>query len=177
VFGEQGPDTGHEGGNRRVADEGRLAGDALVEHQGQGVDVGLPVEDPSLHLLGRGGSGLCRGWPVRFGPGRFGQGPGQTEVGDPQSAVGVEEEVGRLDVPVDQPAPVGVVEADAASMPIWTACSGVSRAPVSNTWRRLPPARYSEHQVGLVPLLAPVVDLEDVGVVEGATATASVADR
>ena len=48
VLGEQGTDPGHEGGHGGVADERRLAGDRLVEHDGEGVDVGLAVEHPAL---------------------------------------------------------------------------------------------------------------------------------
>ncbi len=110
VLGQQGADAGHEGGHGGVADEGGLAGDALVEHEGQAVDVGLAVEHPALHLLGSGVAGRAQHGPVRLGPGRLGQGPGQAEVGDPQPALGVEEQVGRLDVAVDEPAAVGVVE-------------------------------------------------------------------
>ena len=36
--------------------------------------------------------------------------PGQAEVGHPEVALGVEQEIGRLDVAVDDPALMGVVE-------------------------------------------------------------------
>ena len=83
---------------------------AFVEDQGQGVDVGLAVEHPPFDLFGGRVAGGAQDGPVRLGPRRLGQGAGQAEVGDAQPPVGVEEEVGRLDVPVDQAPSVGVVE-------------------------------------------------------------------
>ena len=92
------------------AAKGTSPGGRLHQHQGQGVDVGLGVERLAPHLLGGGVAGGADHGAGRFGPGRLGQGPGQTEVGDADPALVVEEQVGRLDVPVDQAAPVGVVE-------------------------------------------------------------------
>jgi hypothetical protein len=160
-------DPGHERGHRGVPDEGGLAGDPLVEHQGQGVDVGLAVEHPPLDLLGCGVPGRAQDGTVRLGPGRLGQRPGQAEVGDPESPVGIEEQVGRLDVPVDQSPLVGVVQPGRGLEPhphrLLRGQQGVGVVDLAEA----APGQVLEHQVRLVVLLAPVEDLEDVRVVEG----------
>ena len=91
--------------------EGRLQGQELVEGHAQRVDVGPAVEQ---HVLARG---LLRA--------HIPQGPDdaaaerdqrvtldlrQAEVGDPELAPVVHQQVGRLDVAVQDPALVGVVE-------------------------------------------------------------------
>ena len=102
-----------------------------------------------------------------LGPGRLGQGPGQPEVADAQPAVVVEEEVGGLDVAVDEAPPVGVVEAPGR---LQADEEGLGRAqppaPVEHR-AQAAAAQVLADQVGPVLLLAPVVDGHDVGVVEG----------
>jgi hypothetical protein len=105
--------------------------------------------------------------PVRLGPGRLGQRPGQTEVGDAEATVGVEQQIGRLDVPMDETTSVGVVETGGRFDPD---LDGLFRREQDTGVERLAQAaagQVLQHQVRLVLLLAPVVDLEDVGVVEG----------
>ena len=80
--------------------------------------------------------------------------------------VGVEQEVGWLDVAVDQPAPVRVVEpgrglgADLGGL-----LRGEQHAGVVDLAERAS-GQVLEHQVGLPILLTPVVDPQDVRVVE-----------
>ena len=83
-------------------------------------------------------------------------------------AVVVEQEVGRLDVAVDEAPPVGVVEARGRRRgrrpaPATATAAGRGRAST----RRLPPLRNSVTRNGAAVLLAPVVDGHDVRVVEG----------
>ncbi len=167
VLGQQGPDPGHEGGDGGVADERRLPGDPLVQHEGQGVDVGLAVQHEPFDLLGGRVTGRAQDGAVRFGPRRLGQRPGQPEVGDPESAVGVEEQVGRLDVPVDEPAAVGVVEPGGGLEADQDRLLRSEQGPGVVDLAEAAAGQELQHQVRLVVLLAPVVDLEDVGVVEG----------
>ena len=84
------------------AGERDLPGDALDQHQPEGVDVGLPVDRLAPGLLRRGVAGGAEHGALRLGPGRLGQGPGEAEVGDAQAAVVAEQEVGGLDVAVDE---------------------------------------------------------------------------
>ncbi len=167
MLGQQRADPGHEGGHGGVAGERHLTGDALVEHDGQAVDVGLAVQGPPLHLLGRRVAGRPQDGPVGLGPGCLGQGAGQAEVGDPEPAVGVEEEVGRLDVAVDQAAPVGVVQPGGGLEPDVDRLLGGEEPTGVVDLAQAAAGQVLQHQVGGAVLLAPVVDLEDVGMVEG----------
>ena len=92
------------------ARERHLTGDRLDEHQRQRVHVAAAVERLAPRLLGRGVAGGAEHRAGRLGPPRLGDGPGQPEVGDAQPAVGAEQQVRRLDVAVDEPLAVGVVE-------------------------------------------------------------------
>ena len=102
IGGQRNADPRHQGAHRRVRHEGHGAGDRLVEHQGQRVHVGPSVHLLALGRLGGGIAGRADHRPRRFGPGRFGQGPGHAEVGHAHPALLVEEEVRRLDVAVHQ---------------------------------------------------------------------------
>ena len=81
---------------------GTRAGDRLHQHQGQRVDVAAPVERAAGRLLGRDVAGGAQHDALGLGPGGLGQRPGQAEVGDPQPPVLAEEQVGGLDVAVDE---------------------------------------------------------------------------
>ena len=83
---------------------------ASMSTRAERVHVGLPVERLALGLLGGGVAGGAEHARRRLGPGRLGEGAGQAEVGDAQPAVLAEQQVGGLDVAVDEAAAVGVVE-------------------------------------------------------------------
>ena len=93
------------------AANGTVPGDRLDQHERERVHVGLAVDRLALRLLGRRVARGAEHDARRLGPRRLGDGPGQAEVGDAQPAVLVEQEVGGLDVAVDEAPAVGVVEA------------------------------------------------------------------
>ncbi len=82
----------------------------LVEHEGERVDVRPVIERATLGLLGRGVAGGAENRPERLGESRLRERPGHAEVGDPQVSLVVEEQIARLDVPVDDAPAVGVGE-------------------------------------------------------------------
>ena len=84
---------------------------ASTSVEGERVDVGLAVDGQAPGLLGRGVAGGAEHDAGGLGPRRLGEGAGQAEVGDAQPAVLAEQQVGGLDVAVDEAAAVGVVEA------------------------------------------------------------------
>ena len=88
---------------RRVV--GRAEGQELVEGQAQGVEVGpgVPLAPEPL-----GGHVAERAEDVAAGGQAVVVGLGQAEVGDPDDALGVQQQVRRLDVAVDDPPGVGV---------------------------------------------------------------------
>ena len=160
-------DAGHERGDGGVGREGHRAGDRLDEDEAERVHVGLAVDGLALGLLRRGVAGGAEHGALRLGPRRLGQGAGQAEVGDAQPAVVAEQEVGGLDVAVDEAAAVGVVEGP-----------GGLEADEQGLRRREPDALV-EHgaqaaaaevlgdDVGRAVVVAPVVDGDDVRVVQG----------
>ena len=91
-----------------------MAGDRFDEHQGHGVHVGPSVERHAPGLFRRRvPHGADDALGEDLGAGRFGQGPGQAEVADSQTAVFAEQQVGRFDVSVDESLAVGVFEGPA----------------------------------------------------------------
>jgi hypothetical protein len=125
----------------------------------------VSAENGPQDLLGSGVAGGAQHRPGRLRPAGLGQRPGQTEVGHPGRAVFVEEEVGRLHVPVDEPPGVGVVEpggdlaADGGRLgrrePV---------APVEEAAQAAALEELEHHERRLV--LSPVVDGDHVGVVQ-----------
>src|SRR5690606_26021340 len=95
----------------RVALEGRAPGQELVEQAAHGVEVGAAVDVETLRLLGREVAGGAH-HRLRLGHrrGGVGQRPGDPEVHDLDRALVGDHDVGRLDVPVDEPALVGVLQ-------------------------------------------------------------------
>ena len=96
--------------DRRVGSERHAAGDRLHDHERQRVEIGAGVELHAARLLGRRVSSRAEHRARRFGPARLGEGAGQPEVGDAHDAVLVEEEVGGLDVAVQDATRVRVLE-------------------------------------------------------------------
>lgn len=105
VLGDQLPD----GLRRRRRPERRSARQQFVQDRSQSMDVdgGTQRLRPGLGLLG----GHVAGRPDRgAGPGEVGlaiQPPGQPEIADLGRAVGGEEDIGRFQVAMHDPAPVG----------------------------------------------------------------------
>ena len=143
-----------------VALERRPAADALPGHHPEGVDVGPPVDHPAPQHLGRavvdgGGKGL----PVAALGGR----PDQAEVGHLDRLAG-QQEVLRLDVEVDHPGVVGVVEGVGHRA---EQLGGGLRAQAPLAVEQVtqgPAADVLHHDPGQPPLLARVVDGDHVGV-------------
>ena len=94
-----------------LAEERHPAGEALVQHEPQRVEVGPPVEAAAAHLLGRQVLGrphhdVVAGQVVAGAV----EALGDPEVGQQDPAVGGDEDVARLDVAVDEAGVVGGVE-------------------------------------------------------------------
>ncbi len=100
----------------RLAPERRLAREAFVEHAAERVDVGASVDVVAGDLLGRDVVDRPHQVAVVADPGLVGDPLREAEVGEVGmvGAVGagarVEQDVGRLHVPVDEAARVGRVE-------------------------------------------------------------------
>jgi hypothetical protein len=102
---------GERGVGVGLAEERDPAGEALVQHEAQRVEVGSPVETATAHLLrgevfGRPHHDVVAGQVV---PGAV-EPLGDAEVGEQDAAVRGDEDVPRLDVAVDEPGVVGGVE-------------------------------------------------------------------
>ena len=101
----------HEGdAERRLALEGHLPGRHLEQDDAERVDVGplvdvLPFDLLGGHVLGRPDEGPAVGDALGLG------GAGDAEIHDPGAALAVDHDVGRLEVPVDDPQPVGLRQA------------------------------------------------------------------
>ena len=92
------------------AENGTLPGDRLDQDERQGVEVGAGVELHAHRLLGRCVPGGAEHRARRLGPARLGERARQAEVGDAHDAVLVEQQVRGLDVAVQDPARVRVLE-------------------------------------------------------------------
>jgi hypothetical protein len=155
----EGPDGGV--GHRRHG-----AGHGLREHDRERVQVGAAVEGRAGGLLGRRVARRADHRTRRLRPARFRQRPCQAEVGDAHDAVLVEQEVGGLDVAVDEAAGVRVLERgrdlapDVGRLRRRAAGTGVEEAA-----QAAPLEQLEDHERDLV--VAPVVDRHDVGVVQG----------
>ena len=159
----------HHQGHRgvvRAGGEGRPAGERLVEDHPQRVEVGAAVDRPAARLLRRQ---VRRGAELHPRPGEGGVAEhlGDAEVGQQQAVVlGAQEHVLRLDVAVDDPAPVGVVERGRRLPQVLARLRQAERALLAQAVVEGAPLDVGHHQVGGVVGLAVVVDGEDVGVVE-----------
>ncbi len=83
-----------------------IAGERVVEREAKGVDVGARVAAPAGQHLG-GGVGERTGERAAPGDAELTVELGGAEVGQPRPAVGIEQDVLRLDVAMEDAAPVG----------------------------------------------------------------------
>ncbi len=150
-----------------LAEERHPAGQALVEHQPERVQVGTAVELAAAHLLGRevlrrAHHHVVAGQVLAGGV----ESLGDPEVGEHHTPVGGDEDVARLDVAVDEAGTVGGIE-----------CGGDARADVDRQLRAQPRLDVEElaqalavdelHDDGLAPaVLEHVVHGDDVRVGE-----------
>ena len=148
--------------------KGGSAGDHLVEHDPERVDVAAGVDGLALGLLGREVGGRAHD---RAGLGealaRLADGPGDAEVGHLDLAGVVDQDVAGLDVAVDHAAAVGEVQGAGHVRADGGRPGRRSRAP----WRMqrgqgLPVDVLHDDEVRVLAL-APVVDRHDVGVATG----------
>jgi hypothetical protein len=93
-----------------LADEGHPAGQTLVEHQPEGVQVGPTVEPPAAHLFGRQVLGRAHHHVVAGQVVATVETLGDAEVGEQNTTVGRHEDVAGLDVAVDEAGAMGGVE-------------------------------------------------------------------
>ena len=91
-----------------LALEGRAAGHQLIEDDAEGEEVGPAVDRAAPELLRRHEAGRA---DHLVGLGQVGAGkPRHPEVGDLHLPALAEQDIGRLDVAVHDPAAVGIVE-------------------------------------------------------------------
>ncbi len=155
--------------DRGVGLKGQAAGDQLIKHDAERIDVGAGVARLPQALLG---SHIRRGAHQRAGCGVFDAGYqlGNAEVGEDDAARAIQHDVGRFDVAVDHIALVGVGErradilndADGLGQRQALALRGVffqsilERAAVNKL----------HHHVIRRAVVIEVVDLNDVGVAQ-----------
>ena len=101
---------GPEDGEVRVAPERRLAGQALVEHAAQRVEVGAEVDRLASDLLGGGVVDRAQELAGARQPRARAHLLGEPEVAQVRVLTLGQQHVARLDVPVYEAAPVGGVE-------------------------------------------------------------------
>ena len=162
VAGDPGPHSGHQGGRGGVGGEGDDPGHCFVEGETEGVDIGPAIDRVAQSLFGRRVAGRSHGGARRLGQGRFGQGPGQSEVGHPEASVLVEDEVGRLDVAVDETAAVGIGQGLGRLDTDGRRLGHRDPAAVVEKVAERAAAQVLENEEGTTVVLAPVVDGEDV---------------
>ena len=153
--------------DRVVAEEGRAAGDHLVEHRAERVEIAARVGRAAERLLGRHvGDGADHHALHRHA--RAVDGDGEAEVAERGVAVGVEPDVAGLEVAVDDAAAVRVLRAPGrparrsssrgrAAMRCWSAFASRSSTE--------PPAMQLRDDERRAALVAGVEDGDDVRVV------------
>ena len=149
-----------------LADERHAAGEALVEHEPERVQVGAAIEASSAHLLGREVLGRAHHHVVARQVVAAVETLGDAEVGEQDATVGRHEDVAGLDVAVDEAGAVGGVEG-----------GGDARADVDRQLRAEPGLHVEQlaqalavdelHDDGLAAAFGEhVVDGDDVGMGE-----------
>jgi hypothetical protein len=144
-----------------VAGERRPAGEALVGHHAEGVDVGAPVDRAAVEQLG----GEVLGGAGQRGVAGHVRRPHQPEVGHLDGVVGEQDVLG-LHVEVGDAGPVGVLErlGDAADQ-----LGGGLHVQPADPVQQVPQGLAADvlhHDPGQPAVLAGVVDGDDVGVGE-----------
>ncbi len=160
------PDTGGQRPHGGVLHEGHHPRHGLIQNQRQRVDVGPAVDGLPLGRLGAYVSSGPDHRSRRLGPGRLRQGAGHAEVGHPDPALLVEEQVGRLDVPVHQSAQVRVGQ---TLRHLGPELGRLGKRQPYVTIQQVTKGAATEifqNQIGPVGVLAPVEDAQHVRVVQ-----------
>jgi len=149
----------------RPADEWRAAGEGLIHHASDGVQVGVGTGRAALHLLrrhvGRGAHDGAAG-PEATAPG----GGGDAEVGELRAAIVGEQYIVGLDVAVHDALLVGVGQCAAALYGDVNDLLFRERRPLLDDPLEVWFGEALHHDVVDVAVHTGVVDLDDVGVVE-----------
>jgi hypothetical protein len=152
-------------GRSRGESEGQPAGQQLVEDNSQRPEIGSMVHGVTLELFGRHvGHGTDDG-PFPREPGPVGL-EGDPEIDDLDLPRGGEDEVGRLDVPVDDAVSVGVSEAGSRLRGPGESRVEIHESPRDLRLEGLALAEpHRDEEVALV-VLCGLVDRADVGMIE-----------
>ena len=148
--------------------ERRPADDQLVKHDPERVQVGLAAERLALGLLGReiGGRAQNRPGPGQVVGGGGNQGGGDPEVGHLHRAVVVHQDVAELHIAMHEPGLVGSAQRVGHVGTDLRGPVGVQRAGRAQHVGHAPPLHILHHQVVSAPFLTPVIDADDVGMVQ-----------
>ena len=155
-------------GDRRFRLERRHACEHLVEHHAQRVEVGAAVECLALGLLGGevGGGAHDRTVLGEGGVATTDEGGGDAEVGDLHVAAVGDEDVAELDVAVDETCGVGGAQRAGDVGRDLGGTIGMQWPGGAQNVGHRPTRHVLHHDVVGAALLPPVIDADDVGVVE-----------
>jgi hypothetical protein len=158
-------EVGVEDGRLGGTGKGGLAGEGFVEEAGERVLIGPPVDVLPLDLL-RGDVGGRAQREAGLEAGRLvGEAAGEPEVGQVDVTVVCDEDVGRLDVAVDESARVGGVQGG-SDLPGDRDCLFFRQRPFCKQLLELGAVDVAHGDVQLAGDLAGVVDGDDVRVVD-----------
>ena len=152
-----------------VARERRPPGQTMVEKHAHGVNVTPRRRILSPELLRGHVAGAAHDLTGRAGRVVLLDDAGDAEVGDLDGSFLRKEDVGRLDVPVDDAPPVGVGEREQELLgyPLHELLVQAAAAPVGEEVADVPAGDALDHDEGHLAILGDVVDLYDVLVVQG----------
>ncbi len=153
-----------EDGERGLAPEGSPAREELERHDAEGVLVGARVDRPADRLLGGHVGRGADDHPRHRQLGGDGRVLGETEVGEEKTPRGIDENVRRLHVAVENSAPVRVIERRGDGGERFHRLVGRHRARDLLLQASAGEERHDE--VGDAPFRPEVVDREDAGVLE-----------